>query len=635
MFTDIVGYTALTQDDEPGALALLEQHNRLLRPFFPRFHGREVKSEGDKFLVEFESALEATTCAIEIQRFLYEHNLSAAAKSKITIRIGIHLGDVVHSDNDILGDSVNIASRIEPLASPGGICISEPVCSQVRNKIPNALDKLPPQTLKNVRFPLEIYRVVLPWLNGKTQATPSPNPRIAILPFSNISPDPKDDYISDGLTEELITVVSQLPEIRVIARTSVMQYRATTKPISQIGAELGASSILEGSVRRAGNRLRISAQLIDSASQEHIWASTYDRDLDDVFVVQADIAKQVAETLKIKLKGPEAARLEGKSAVRPESYLAYLKGLTLLSTSGEAEHRAAKAQFELAIRLDPQSAAAYAGLASAIRKIGWFYDATPREEWDTAGRRAAARALELDPGLSEAHSTLAMILWDEFDYPAVERELKVAISLNPSNSEAHWVYALILEDLGRPEEALVQYGLGEATNPLGSETLFFHSRLLLWLGRYDEALGVIEKHGTVSGQSVRTHTLLADYYRSRGDLARCLDEIDLLIQKQDREDIPSDWKRMNFARRCIVTEDKERARRILSELEGSPGNPLTLAFCAYWFADLGDVDAFFRCAERAARNRSMPAQDLILSPRLAQVRKDPRFPALKRQLGLA
>jgi adenylate cyclase len=634
MFTDIVGYTALTQSDEPSALKLLERHNQLLRPFFPRFHGREIKTEGDKFLVEFESALEATNCAVELQRLLYEHNLSAGPEAKIIIRIGIHLGDVVHTGDDILGDSVNIASRIEPLATPGGICITEPVFSQVRNKIPNELEKLAPQTLKNVRFPMEIYRVVLPWLVATTSPAGSHNPRLAILPFSNISPDPKDDYIADGLTEELITVISQLPEVRVIARTSVMQYRATTKAVSQIGTELGASTILEGSVRKAGSRLRITAQLVDASTQEHLWASSYDRDLDDVFAVQAEIAKQVAEALKIKLKVPEETRLEARPAVRSESYLAYLKGRTLLAHSAQSSHRNAKTQFELAIRLDPQNAAAYAGLASAIRKIGWFYEMGPREPWDAEGRRAASRALELDPNLSEAHSTQAMILWDDFDYPATERELKLAISLNPSNAEAHQIYGHILEELNRPEEALEQYRLAETADPLGEAPLNFHSRLLIWLGRYDEALGVIQKWGVVTGWSIGPHDTLVDYYRARGDLKRALEEIDIVIREQKGTDSPNDWKEFAVAWRYILTGDTEGARRIVSKLENSPGMPLTMAFCGWWYAAMGDVDACFRCWERAARERALPAQHLILDPEIEAIRKDPRFPALLKMIGL-
>jgi adenylate cyclase len=633
MFTDIVGFTALTQTDESSALKLLERHNRLLRPVFPRFHGREIKTEGDKFLVEFDSALEATTCAVELQRFLHELNLTAAPDAKIVIRIGVHLGDVVHTGDDILGDSVNIASRIEPLATPGGICVTEPVFSQVRNKIPNELEKLAPQTLKNVRFPVEVYRVILPWLSGPAPPAGSHNPRLAVLPFANISPDPKDDYISDGLTEELITVVSQLPEVRVIARTSVMQYRATTKAISQIGAELGASTILEGSVRKAGNRLRITAQLIDAATQEHLWASTYDRELDDVFQLQAEIAKQVAEALRIKLRAPEEARLGARTPVRAESYLAYLKGRTLTHAGTRVQHLAAKAEFERAISLDPQNAAAYAGLADAIRRIGWFYDTRPREVWDAEGRRATQRALELDPNLSEAHTSLGIILWDDFDYAGAERELKFSISLNPSNAEAHFDYALVLEDVNRPDESLMEYSLAEAADPLGPDILFHHARLLIWLGKFDEALRVIERHAAV-GTRGSSHSVLSDYYLYRRDLPRALEELDGLIASAKGSENSPDHEELFLAWRYILSGEKERARPILEKLESAPGGPLTLFYLGNWYAEMGDLDGCFRCWHRAALNHAMPGQEIFLDPRLETVRKDPRFHDLLRDLKL-
>ncbi|MGP8077692.1 MAG: adenylate/guanylate cyclase domain-containing protein [Thermoplasmata archaeon] len=224
--------------------------------------GREIKSTGDGFLVEFDSALRAVQCAIDIHQNLAERNAMPSV-TPIRLRIGVHLGDVEERDGDIFGDSVYVASRIEPLADPGGICISEPVFGQVRNKISNQFEKLEPKALKNVRYPLDVYRVVLPWTGGPPPAR-SPGPaRLAVLPFVNISPDPNDEYFADGLTEEMITVLSQLRELRVIARTSVSQYQANPKSVSQIGAELGVDAVLEGSVRKSVDQLRITVQLID------------------------------------------------------------------------------------------------------------------------------------------------------------------------------------------------------------------------------------------------------------------------------------------------------------------------------------------------------------------------------------
>ncbi|MGI0084030.1 MAG: adenylate/guanylate cyclase domain-containing protein [Nitrososphaerales archaeon] len=246
MFTDIVGYTSLSQRDEALAMKLLTEHNDLLRPQFKRFGGREVKAIGDSFLVEFTNALDAVRCALAIQEALHERNQEALGR-KLEIRIGIHVGDVIRGKKgDILGDAVNVSSRVEPVAEPGGICISEQTYDHVRNKL-NAISfvKLKVPTLKNVSIPIDIYKVVLPWNEQKFEVNLIDRRRIAILPFTNISPDPNDEYLADGLTEELISTMSKIRELKVVSRTSTMQYKAKPKPIGEIGKELSVGTILE------------------------------------------------------------------------------------------------------------------------------------------------------------------------------------------------------------------------------------------------------------------------------------------------------------------------------------------------------------------------------------------------------
>jgi adenylate cyclase len=264
MFTDMVGYTALAQTDGRRALSVLERHHQLLRPIFPRYRGREVKTMGDSFLVEFSSALDAVEFALEIQRLLHEHNESSPDSWRIQLRIGIHLGDVVPAEGDVLGDAVNVASRPEPLAEPEGICVSEPVYGQVRNKVATDVVKMAPRELKKVRFPLDIYKITMPW-----EPTSPPLPaskthprghRLAVLPFTNLSPDPHDEYFADGLTEEVITELSRLPGLQVIARTSVVRCKGASKGVKDVGRELDVDLVLEGSVWKAANRIRITAQ---------------------------------------------------------------------------------------------------------------------------------------------------------------------------------------------------------------------------------------------------------------------------------------------------------------------------------------------------------------------------------------
>ena len=271
MFTDMVGYTALGQRNESLSLALVEEQRKLIRPILSRHKGREVKTIGDAFLVEFPSALDAVRCAYDIQRAAREYNISAPIEQRIHLRVGVHLGDVVESQGDISGDAVNVASRIEPLAEDGGVCITRQVFDHVQNKFELPLVSLGAKSLKNVSLPMEVFRMVMPWEAEK--ATPSSQPdkrRIAVLPFANLSSDPEEGYFADGMTEELITSLSGVRQLTVIARTSVMKYKGSQKGASDVGKELNVGTLIEGSVRKAGNRVRITAQLIDAATEGHL-----------------------------------------------------------------------------------------------------------------------------------------------------------------------------------------------------------------------------------------------------------------------------------------------------------------------------------------------------------------------------
>jgi len=629
MFTDMVGSTASAQEDEAMALRVRRQQQKLVRPFFASHQGREVKSMGDGFLVEFDSALQGVQCAVEIQRMLHEHNLSARDASKIRLRIGIHLGDVVHEGDDVVGDSVNIASRIEALADPGGICITDPVFGQVRNKIPNSLEKLEPKTLKNVRFPIDIYRVVLPWDSRESHPGPT---GIAVLPFTNISPDSKDEYFADGLTEELITVLSQLRDLRVISRTSVMQFKATTKAVSQIGTELGVSSVLEGSVRKAGNRLRITAQLIDARSDRHLWAKTFDRELDDVFAVQAEIARQVAGALEVELRAAEGAALSTRPVVRPDSYVAYLKGRTLMHQQNDPSYRAAKEQFDLAISLDPKNAAAYSGLSDLIRLHGRFSLGMSAKEAEENGLRFAERALELDPNLAEAHASTAATHWLNYDFVEGEKEFKRALALNPSYSQAHHWYAELLSWQTRTDEALAEWALADASDPLSPFNLSHHAQLLVWLGRYDEALAKIRKLGELQPESVEYHYRLATYYRVHGEIDSARAEFTRL---QALEEEPAE-KRVRRAEYYAIAGEKEKCRALLREEESSPDpdhgmGPWALAWI---YAALGDLDDCFRWLDKAVAAHSVGFHYLRFDPIFEFVRKDPRFAAVLAKANL-
>src|SRR5205807_2745334 len=350
MFTDLVGFTALSQSNETVALSVLDEQRGLLRPMFNRHGGREVKTMGDAFLVEFPSALNAVKCAYEIQKTTREFNRSLSEERRVHLRIGVHLGDIVESQGDISGDAVNIASRIESLADSGGVCLTRQVYDQVQNKFELALTSLGLKSLKNVTSSIEVYKMVMPWqATGSVSSTDRDARRIVILPFANISPDIADEYFADGMTDELIAVLSKIGSLRVVARTSAMRFKGEKATANRIGQELKVGSIIEGSVRKSKNRVRITVQLVDTQSEEQLWAETYDRDLLDIFSVQSDIAQQVASAIELRLGVRENSALLQQQTQNPEAYSLYLKGRNRWNLRSENEVNRAIKYFEEAI----------------------------------------------------------------------------------------------------------------------------------------------------------------------------------------------------------------------------------------------------------------------------------------------
>ncbi len=628
MFTDVVGFTASAQADEAGTLARLRELNELVRPLFAPFGGHEIKSTGDGSLIAFDSALKATECAVEIQQRLAGRAVGGSP-SATQLRVGIHVGDVEESEEDVFGDAVNVASRIVAIAEPGGICVSGAVHDQVRNKISQRLERLPPAPLKGIQTPIDIYRVVLPWTGRDTVHGNSASTGLAVLPFTNISPDPKDEYIADGLTEELITVLSQLRDLRVISRTSVMLYKATPKSASQIGAELGVSSLLEGSVRKAGNRLRITAQLIEVRTDRHLWAKTFDRELDDVFAVQTEIAKQVADALRLELRPADEARLSSRHTVRPESYLAYLHGLTFLRDTSSASLQAAQRQFEMAVSLDPTNAGAYGALAFSTWSFALWHMDPSRTDWVEKVRASAARALELDPNLPEPHIGMAAVLFREQNYTGMEREFRLALSLNPSHALAHNQYAEILDFVGRAEEALLEFRLAEAADPLWAFNLQALAQLLVRLRRLDEARVTIDKIRGLAPFDF--HWQLGDYYFAQSDVAKGLEEWRLA------ETLEPTARGKRIIRAWILARsgESEKARAILREEETLPLFGQFPTNVAQIYAELGDLDECFRWLDKSFAVHDLPIMMFRFDPRYENVRRDPRYQTLLEKMNLA
>jgi adenylate cyclase len=630
MFTDLAGFTPTTHRDEAAAMRLLREQDRLVRPLLEAHRGRKVKSMGDGLLVEFPNARDAVECAVEIQRRIHDLPADAGA-APLRLRVGIHLGDVERRGGDILGDAVNIASRIEPLADPGGICLSAQVYDQVHNKVPFQLERIGPTPLKGLTTPVEVFRVIFPWTREPPAAVLLGVPRLAVLPLANISPDARDEYFADGLTEELITVLSQVGELRVIARTSVGQYKSSPKPITQIGAELRVGTVLEGSVRKSQDRLRITVQLIDVATEEHLWAHTYDRELRDTFAVQAEIAQDVAEKLKVRIRPADVHPSGGPRPVVPESYAAYLRGRSLLQGSGPSVAAQARHEFERALELDPTNARAYYGLATVeYREWATHLD---RGLDETQMSALVAKCIELDPQLSEAHALRGTFLARIHRYEEGEREYLEAIRLNPGNASAHLLYSMLLQDLGRTDSALRELAISADADPISTGVQEEFARLLIWLGRFDEAEERIARLVTLTEldepfmDRTGLRVILA---QGRGDIDAALAR----LEAERRPDLTVIDSLMLDADVACLRGDRAAFERLVPGFKAAFG-PEHLSYnLAGFYIMVGDLDNGFYWLEESFRNRGTGLRWWRLDPRFAAMRADPRWPDLLRRLGL-
>ena len=459
---DVVGYSRLMGMDEAGTLSRLNALRReLIDPTIAAHSGRIVKLMGDGALVEFASAVDAVTCAVEIQKRLREHDASGLDANPIQFRIGINVGDIIIDGEDILGDCVNIAARVEGIAEPGGISISEDAWRQVHGKVTANFIDLGEQSLKNIARPVRVYRLDLPRkaASGPEAArplAPPSKPSIAVLPFTNMSGDPEQEYFSDGISEDVITDLSKIAGLMVISRNSSFTYKGRPVDTRAVGRDLGVRSVLEGSVRRAGNRVKITAQLIDAASGGHLWAERYDRDLTDLFAVQDDVTRRIVEALKLTLSPAEKARIADSGTRNIDAYDWFLRGREFLL--GETKNRDKFEQsitfFMRALELDSNYSRAYAGL-------GWAYVYDYQNRWSddsnislALAKRNANQAIKTDPNEPLGRIVASLVATFEKDFTGAKSEADIALSLNPNSSEALACLGNICTFSGRPSEAI-------------------------------------------------------------------------------------------------------------------------------------------------------------------------------------
>jgi adenylate cyclase len=494
---DVVGYTRLMGKDEAGTLRhLTELRQQVLEPLITEHHGRVVKLTGDGLLVEFASVVDALTCAVAWQTAVVERETEAVENRRLKFRIGINLGDVIVEGDDIHGDGVNVAARLEGLAEPDGICLSSDVYRQVRGKLEAEFEDLGERELKNVAEPIRVYRVVTAGSMATAQSTwadalPLPDkPSIAVLPFTNMSGDPEQEYFSDGVTEDIITELSRFRSLFVIARNSSFYYKGQSPKVQQVGGELGVRYVVEGSVRKAGNRVRITAQLVEAKSGNHLWAERYDRDLEDIFAVQDEITETIAAMISGRLQAEDRRRASQTRHTDPTAYDLVLRAQALYFQISRAANAEARPLLEQAIDLDPGNARAHLLLA-AIHHMdclqGWSH--APQRSLDRA-LELGQRAIALDDADSLAHAQLGEILVAHQRFPEARRHLEKALVLNPNDVEARAIYGGCIGG----ERGLEAVNFAERLDPCSFVWIpWIKGTVLFELKRYDEAIAALSQ----------------------------------------------------------------------------------------------------------------------------------------------
>ncbi|MBB5535857.1 adenylate/guanylate cyclase domain-containing protein [Rhizobium giardinii] len=529
---DVVGYSRLAGADEDRTLARLRAlRSDLIDPTIAVHNGRVIKRTGDGALVEFRSVVDAVRCAIEVQSGMVERNAGVAQDRRIEFRIGIHLGDVVEeSDGDLMGDGVNIASRLEGVAAPGAICLSEDAYRQVKARLDLSVSDLGNTQLKNIAEPIRVYSLRVGTTDAKAIATSQPvtsrpttelPPKlsIAVLPFANMSGDAEQEYFADGISEDIITSLSKLPQLFVIARNSSFTFKGKNVHVQEVGRNLGVRYVLEGSVRKSGNRVRITAQLIDAASGGHLWAERFDRDLTDIFAVQDDVTQQIVGALAINLTEGDRQRLAPEHTGNLEAYDYFLRGRELWHRLTKETNVAARDLLQRAIKLDPNFASAHAFLAltHVLDYLNGWSPSPPNSR--EQAEELATRAVALDDRDPRAHWALSIVELYSRRHDVAITEAQRAIVLNPNFAEGHVSLGEALNYSARADEALKYFDRAKVLNPYFPDVLLhFQALASFHLGRYEQAVGLLKERLTRNPVTDVSRALLAASYGHLGRL---------------------------------------------------------------------------------------------------------------------
>ena len=535
---DVVGYTRLMSDDEEGTLAALKSLRReLIDPRMAAYSGRVFKLMGDGMLAEFPSVVDALACAIDIQEAVAKRNVGIPNDRRIVFRVGINIGDVIVEGDDLYGDGVNVAARLEQLAEPGGICVSSTVREHVEGKLDTRFADGGLQQVKGIVRPVHVFRwspvaeatAALASAAGPDAAA-TEKPYIAVLPFDDLSSNPEHAYLADGLTEDVITLLSQVRWLYVISRNSTFTYKGRAVDVQQVAQELGARYVLEGSVRTAGRRIRISAQLIDAPSRAHLWAQRYDRELEDIFALQDEITEAIVGALEPELGAAERERARRKLPVNMDAWSCYQRGLWHLYRFRESDTMEALQLFERAIALDPDFGPAHAGKSYCHFSQGFLgYAERPADAIEEA-HRSARQGVVLDEKDAFARCALGRALFLKKEPEMAIAELETAIEISPSFAQAHYNLGWVLAFVGRHEQALSCLDKARRLSPHDPMLYAFMSlrgMALLLMRQYDEAVKWNEMAVRQPNAHFHNHAILVSSLGHAGridDAKRALDE---------------------------------------------------------------------------------------------------------------
>ena len=576
---DVAGYSRLIGEDEEGTLAtLLALRKELINPKVAEYRGRIANTAGDSLLIEFPSVVEALRCAIDIQRGTRERNSGLPEDRHILFRIGVNLGDVVEQDGDLLGDGVNVAARLETLAEPGSIYLSLAARDQVRDRLDVTLQDMGRAEVKNIARPIRVFRVDAEGVVAKTRkrfgrrltllaagvvliaiaagsvaywlvdrqgaevavlpgAAVADKPTIAVLPFVNLSQNPDEEYFTDGMTNDLITDLSKVSGLFVIARNSVFAYKGQAVNIQDVGRDLGARYLLEGSVRRAGDRFRVNAQLIDASTGHHLWAERYDRKQADVFAVQDEVISQIVSALSVTLTQSEQAKLSRPPTENLRAYDHYLRGEQHYHVGSMAALRKSIHAYEAAIAEDPGFAKAYAHYARAASDV-WrlnYISVIPTPLAREIANNAARKAIELDPDNSDAHSVIALLKTVAGDHAAAVEEARRAVYLDRSNTDALLTLSIVLSYAGRHAEALEAVITANRLNPKPPlRFIIYHGLILIMNHQYERAAEILEpiqeKDSVLPSLGDSPREVLAMAYALKGRTAEAQSVVEQMIR---------------------------------------------------------------------------------------------------------